>query len=173
MEFLKNLGQFILFQIATVGFMLIAPLLYLIPLFFVVLSPPNNDVFPILAVAMTVTGPFVSAFWTMIVCMMRRVHRIRISGGDYTPSLEGVFAATGWMLYGFFGTVVAEVLFLCVFHLPRIGNTSGLAIWFAVMPFVIFAPLLLVWAWSSFIQSPRRKWRRGVEDRKFRAWHCT
>jgi hypothetical protein len=84
-----------------------------------------------------------------------------------------VFAATGWMLYGFFGTVVAEVLFLCVFHLPRIGNTSGLAIWFAVMPFVIFAPLLLVWAWSSFIQSPRRKWRRGVEDRKFRAWHCT
>jgi hypothetical protein len=67
MKILNELVQIILRQILALGFMLIAPVLYLIPFIFVVLSP-HSDIVDMLAVGMMLTGPFVSAFWTMIVC---------------------------------------------------------------------------------------------------------
>jgi hypothetical protein len=154
MEFLNKLVRFVLMQIAALGFMLIAPVLYLIPFVFIVLTP-NNDIIPMLAVAMMMSGPFVSAFWTMIVCMVRRYRRITADGDPYEPSLGGMFVATGWMLYGFFGTVVTELLFMFTVH--SLGNLRGpnpwgWALWFAAAPFVIFSPLLLVWAWRKLVK---------------------
>jgi len=154
MEFLNKLVQFVLMQIAALGFMLIAPVLYLIPFVFIVLTP-NNDIIPMLAVAMMMTGPFVSAFWTMIVCMVRRYRRITADGNPYQCSLGGMFAATGWMLYGFFGTVATELLFVFTVHSLgnlRGPNPRGWAAWFAAAPFVIFAPLLLVWVWGTLVK---------------------
>ncbi len=152
MEFLNKLVRFVLMQIAPLGFML-TPVLYLIP-FFIALTP-NNEIIPMLAVAMMMTGPFVSGFWTMIVCMVRRYRRITADADPYEPSLEGMFAATGWMLYGFFGTVVTELLFMFTVH--SLGNLRGpnpwgWALWFAAAPFVIFAPLLLVWVWGTLVK---------------------
>ena len=142
MGFLNKLVRFVLMQIAAIGFMLIAPLLYLVPFIFVVLTP-HSDVFSTLALGMMLTGPFVSAFWMMMVCMFRRYRRSTTDGSSYECSLEGSLAATGWMLLGFFGTLVAELVFLFVFHVPRDGDTLGWALWFATAPLVIFSPLII------------------------------
>jgi len=160
MEFLKKLVRFVLMQIAALGFMLVAPLLYLIPFVLVVLTP-NNGIFPMLAAAYMVTGPFVSAFWTMIVCMMRRVRRVRNGGGTYTPSVQGMFAATGWMLYGFFGTLAAELLFCFLFGVPTYTpdvavNAAKWNLWFAGAGFAVFSPIFLLLARRLLLKSSFR-----------------
>jgi len=148
MKILNELVRIVVRQLLALGFLLIAPLLYLIPFIFVVLTP-QSDIFGMLAFGMMATGPFVSAFWTMIVCMLRRHRRMTADGSPYECSLEGTLAATGWMLVGFFGTLAAELLFLFVFHVPRDGDTWSWALWFFTAPFVIFSPLLVVWVWGK------------------------
>ena len=61
MKILNQLVQIIIRQILALGFLLVAPLIYLIPFIFVVLSP-NSDIVDMLAIGMMVTGPFVSGF---------------------------------------------------------------------------------------------------------------
>ena len=151
MKILNQLVQIILRQILALGFLLVAPLIYLIPFIFVVLSP-NSDIFDMLAIGMMVTGPFVSAFWTMMILMFRRYRRMTADGSPYECSLGGTLAATGWMLLGFFGTLAAELLFCFTVRwlvgAPDGANRWGWALWFFAAPFVIFSPLLLVWVWG-------------------------
>jgi hypothetical protein len=152
MKILNELVQIILRQILALGFLLVAPLIYLIPFIFVVLSP-NSDIVDMLAVGMMVTGPFVSGFWTMMVLMFRRYRRMTADGSPYQCSLEGTLAATGWMLLGFFGTLAAELLFCFTVRwlvgAPDGVNRWGWALWFFTAPFVIFSPLLVVWVWGK------------------------
>jgi hypothetical protein len=140
MELLNKLVRFVLQWLAAMGFMLIAPLLYFIPLVFVLLSPPNNDVFPMLAVFQLVTGPFVSAFWTIIVLAIRKTRKL----GRVATLGEGTLFGMGYMLYGFFGTIVAEVIFVVVLSdLIRMHSSLGWTLWFTAAPFAIFAPLII------------------------------
>ena len=152
MKILNELVQIILRQILALGFLLVAPLIYLIPFIFVVLSP-HSDIVDMLAVGMMVTGPFVSGFWTMMVLMFRRHRRMTADGSPYQCSLEGTLAATGWMLLGFFGTLAAELLFCFTVRwlvgAPDGVNRWGWALWFFTAPFVIFSPLLVVWVWGK------------------------
>jgi hypothetical protein len=151
MKILNQLVQIIIRQILALGFLLVAPLIYLIPFIFVVLSP-NSDIVDMLAVGMMVTGPFVSGFWTMMILMFRRYRRMTADGSPYECSLGGTLAATGWMLLGFFGTLAAELLFCFTVRwlvgAPDGANRWGWALWFFAAPFVIFSPLLLVWVWG-------------------------
>ena len=129
-------------------FLLFAPLLYwTIPFAFIAIDPQSD--FRMLAFAYMALGPFVAAFWTMIVCMVRRDRRMTSDGRPYERSLGGVAAAFGFMLFGFFGSFVAEVAFVLLFH----GVSKSPLVFFSFAPFVVFAPLLL-------LCSPERAGRR-------------
>jgi len=144
MEFLNKLVQHVLSLIATMGWLLIAPLLYILPVIFVLISPAH-DIFDLLAGFQLATGPFVSAFWTIIVLGLRKSRREIKEYGVNVSVGEATVLGLGYALYGFFGTLVAEVVFfVMVGGTPRVDNVLGWALWFAAMPFVIFAPVLLV-----------------------------
>ncbi len=103
MEFLRAVGRFILTQSAILGFLLLAPAIFVgVSLFVIVGGAGKNP--GMLAFFYLAAGPFVSAVWTMIVLQVRRVRRV--TGGDvrsYKCSVRGHLAAWGYMLYGFFG----------------------------------------------------------------------
>ena len=143
---LKKLGEIVLVHVVALGFMALAPLLYLtVPFILIALSPNGN--FGVLALIYMALGPFAASFWMIITRMISRYRRLTADGTPYQRSLEGVVAACGWMVVGFLGSLAAEVLFLYVFRVPRGGNRLGWAWWFAVAPFVTFAPVLLGWLW--------------------------
>lgn len=142
MGLLRKLGQIILTRIAILGFLIFAPVLYLVIPFILLAGNANRSDLDGVAFVYMAAGPFVSAFWTMIICMLRRYRRVTSYGRPYERSLGGVFAAFGWMLFGFFGSLVAEVIFYVLFH----GVSKNPFVFFALAPLATFAPLLLVWA---------------------------
>ena len=112
MEFLRAVGRFILMQLAILGFLLVAPAIFVGVSLYVIAGKAGSNP-GMLAFFYMAAGPFVSAVWTMIVLQVRRVRRV--TGGDvrsYKCSVRGHLAAWGYMLYGFFGTLVAEVAFV-------------------------------------------------------------
>ena len=145
-HFLTAPLRFIWRSILWTIFLLIAPVLYLTVPFILIVLTPNNGVFPMLAFAYMALGPFVSAFWTMIVCMIRRHRRMTADGSPYERSLGGVVAAFGFMFFGFFGSLAAEVGFVLLFH----GVSKGPLVFFSFAPFAVFAPLLLLWARNTY-----------------------
>jgi hypothetical protein len=142
MGLLRKLGQIILARIAILAFLIFAPVLYLVIPFIPLAGNANRSDLDGVAFFYMAAGPFVSAFWTMIICMLRRYRRVTSYGRPYERSLGGLFAAFGWMLFGFFGSLVAEVIFYVLFH----GVSKNLFVFFALAPLATFAPLLLVWA---------------------------
>jgi len=107
-----------------------------------------------LVFAYMVLGPFVSAFWTMIVCMVRRYRRVTSDGRPYQRSLGGVAAAFGFMLFGFLGSLAAELLFCFLFGVPTYTsdvavNAAHWNLWFAGAGFAVFSPIILPLAWRT------------------------
>jgi hypothetical protein len=132
-------------------FLLIAPLLYWTVPFAFIAVHPNSD-FRMLVFAYMALGPFVSAFWTMIVCMVRRYRRMTSDGRPYQRSLGGVAAAFGFMLFGFFVSLAAELLFCFRFGVPTYTSDLGVNaaqwnLWFAGAGIAVFSPLILPLAW--------------------------
>lgn len=138
--------RFIWRSILWAIFLLIAPVLYLTAPFTLIALVPGGD-FRMLAGLFMLLGPFAASFWMIITRMLSRYRRMTADGSTYRCSLEGGLVACGWMVIGFFGSLVAEVLFLCMFHTPHTGNTLCWALWFAVAPFVTFSAVLLGWVW--------------------------
>ena len=101
MGFLDRLVRVVLRQLAALGFLIIVPLIYIIPVVLVIVAPDATSLFQMLALGLMVTGSFVSAFWTMIACMCRRVKRMTADGSPYECSLAGGIAAAGWMTLGY------------------------------------------------------------------------
>ena len=155
MEFLRASGRFILTQLAILGFLLLAPAILVgVSLFAIAGGAGSNPGF--LAFFYMAAGPFVSAVWTAFFMSLRRVLRMTTFGNRTAYdsfSFRTQAISCGWALYGFFGTLVAEVAFNLSFHAVSKSPT----VYFTVAPFAVFAPLLLLCAWSSFIKSPRRK----------------
>jgi hypothetical protein len=65
--------------------------------------------------------------------------------------LHTVTKATVYMFAGLFGSLVFEITFLVVFSF-RPGNPYRDMLWFAILPFANYAPVLLLWL---------IRWRRG------------
>jgi hypothetical protein len=145
MEFLNAVGRFILTQLAILGLLLLAPAIFFaVSLFVIAGGAGSNPGF--LAFFYMAAGPFVSGVWTMIVCQVRRIKRV--TGGDvrsYKESMQGHLAAWGHLLYGFFGTLVAEVAFVLLFHCV----SRSPVVFFAAAPFVVFAPIIAGSAWHA------------------------
>jgi hypothetical protein len=143
MEFLRAIGRFILTQLAILSFLISAPaILVSVSLFAIAGGTGSNP--GMLAFFYMAAGPFVSGVWTMIVLQFLRVRRV--TGDDvrsYKGGVSGTLAAGGYMLYGFFGTLIAEVAFVLLFH----ALSRSPLVFFAGAPFVVFAPMIagLVW----------------------------
>jgi|SRR5271157_145147 len=139
MEFLRALGRFILAQIAIIAFLMFAPALMLaVP--FVLIAHGCRDLAPLALLEMA-AGPFVSAVWTAFFLSFRRVRRMT-TFGNRTAYKPDHLAACGWALLGFFGTLVSEAAFYFLFRAVSDSPT----VFFALAPFAVFSPLILVWA---------------------------
>jgi hypothetical protein len=155
MEFLRAFGRFILVQLAILGFLLLAPAILVgVSLFAISGGAGSNPGF--LAFFYMAAGPFVSAVWTAFFMSLRRVLRTTTPGNRTAAScgMRVQIAGCGWALVGFLGTIAAEVAFNLAFRAVSKSPT----VYFALAPFAVFAPLLLLWAWSSF------KRARGESD---------
>jgi hypothetical protein len=144
MELLRAIGRFILTQLAIAGFLLLGPAILVgVSLFVIAGGAGGNPGF--LAFFYMAAGPFVSAVWTPFFMSLRRVLRMTTFGNRtaYRCGVRGHLASCGWMLYGFFGTLVAEVAFVLLFH----ALSRSPLVFFVVAPFVVFSPLVagLVW----------------------------
>ena len=148
MEFLRAVARFVICQIAILCFVIAAPALMLVVPFVLIAHGHGSDL-GMLAFFYMAAGPFVSAVWTAFFMSLRRVLRTTTFGNRTAYdsfSFRTQAISCGWMLYGFFGTLVAEVAFVILFH----GVGRSPAVFFAVAPFVVFAPLLLVWAGNRY-----------------------
>jgi hypothetical protein len=147
MEFLRAIGRFILAQLAILGFLLLAPAILVgVSLFAIAGGAGSNPGF--LAFFYMAAGPFVSAVWTALFMSLRRVLRTTTPGNRTAAScgIRVQIAGCGWALFGFLGTLVAEVAFNFAFH----AVSKSPAVYFAVAPFAVFSPLLLVWARNRY-----------------------
>jgi hypothetical protein len=80
----------------------------------------------------------------MIVLQVRNVYRVRKATGEYKYDLRRHLVVWGYLLHGFFGTLVAEVVFCFLYH----GGANP-KVWFAIAPFVVFSPLVAASAWHA------------------------
>ena len=112
MHFLTAPLRFIWRSILIFLLLFFAPLLYWTIPFACIAVDPNSD-FRMLVFAYMALGPFVSAFWTMIVCMVRRYRRITSDGRPYQRSLGGVghdgLAYRAWNPDSYVGSHGADV----------------------------------------------------------------
>ena len=165
MEFLKGIvrslvGLFVL-NIVLVPIMVLGPLLYVIPFFCIVANP--QDDFSGLAQLYFWLGPMSAAFWMLLSCHWPTVRRAQREGRLETwresegGMLHTVTKATVYMFAGLFGSFVFEIAFLVVFNF-RPGNPYRDMLWFAILPFANYAPVLLLWL---------RRWMRGRKQGDF------
>lgn len=152
MEILKSIVGFfvrmILLNIVLILFFLSAPLLYLIvPFWFLATHSRDLDVANMVTVYL-LCAPFVCAFWMQIVCHWQTVQKARAAGVRDWREAEGGFGRTlgkslGFWFMGFFGTIVSEIVF-CHFMGYLLHRTAGRLEFFALAPFAVFAPVLMV-----------------------------
>src|SRR5208337_4258720 len=155
MEFLKKVGEVILMNIAILGFLLLAPVIYLTLPFILIVAGPNGK-HNGLAFIYMLLGPFAASAWTIITRMVSRYRRITADGTPYERSWKGVGIACGWMVVGFIVSVVTECVFLGLWHCPSSGSEADWTLWFAVAPFATFAPVLIGWAWPAKAKCPEK-----------------
>src|SRR5208282_4156719 len=132
------------------GFLLLAPAIFFaVSLFAIAGGAGSNPGF--LAFFYMAAGPFVSAVWTAFFMSLRRVLRTTTPGSRTAAScgMRVQVASCGWALFGFLGTLVAEVAFNLAFR----AVSKSPAVYFVVAPFAVFSPLLLVWAGNRFAVS--------------------
>ena len=165
MEILKGIGKslvgLIVLNIVLVPIMLLGPLLYVIPLFCIAANP--QDDFSGLAELYFWLGPLSCAFWMIVSCHWQTVRRAQREGRLATwretegGMLHTVTKAAVYMFAGLFGSLFFEIMFLVVFNF-RPGNPYKDMLWFAILPFATFAPVLLLWL---------RRWMRGRNQGDF------
>jgi hypothetical protein len=148
-------------NIVLIPLMALGPLFYVIPLLCVAANPQEN--FSGLAQLYFWLGPLSAAFWMLVSCHWQTVHRARLEGRLATwRETEGgivctVLKAFVYLVLGLLGSFVFEITFLVVFRL-RPGNPYRDMLWFLILPFSTYAPVLLLWL---------RRWMRGRKQGDF------
>lgn len=138
MEFLRAVGRFLLMQIVILSFLMLAPAIMVGASIFAITGHAGTNA-GFLAFFYFAAGPFVSGVWTMIVLQVRKAYRVRVStGAPYKTDLNGHLSAWGWLAYGFFGTLAAEVAFYFAFS----AVSKSVTAFFVMAPFVVFLPLI-------------------------------
>jgi len=151
MEFLKGIARslvgLIVLNIVLVPIMVLGPLLYVIPFFCIAANPQDN--FSGLAQVYFWLGPLSCAFWMLVSCHWQTVRRAQREGRLETwRESEGgiictVMKAFVYMVLGLFGSFFFEIMFVVVFSF-RPGNPYRDTLWFTILPFATFAPVILL-----------------------------
>lgn len=100
-------------------------------------------------------GPFVNGFWMALLCrwypirMAQREGRLdqyvqeRTMRDLWNRNME----ATGYMLLGFFGTLLAQAIYYVIVAAvikPMLPQEVALPLFFALLPFAVFAPVIIL-----------------------------
>jgi hypothetical protein len=165
MELLKGIARslvgLIVLNIVLVPIMVLGPLLYVIPLFCIVTNPQDN--FSGLAQLYFWLGPLSCAFWMIVSCHWQTIRRAQREGRLATwresegGMLHTVTKAAVYMFTGLFGSLFFEITFLVVFNF-RPDNPFRDMLWFAILPFMTFGPVILLWL---------SRWTRGRKQGGF------
>jgi hypothetical protein len=138
----------IIFQIVTFMVLAAAPLLYVTAPISLVWSNPNADL-GWLGVLYAFSGPFACAFWMVIICHWHTVRKAQREGRlknwrDREGGMGNTVAKSiGFMFLGFFGSALAEAVFLVVLAQFEYHGALGKLLSFEALALVIFTP---VWA---------------------------
>lgn len=152
MGILRAIGRFILIELVALCFLIAAPAIFVGVSLYVLMGRAGDNPGS-LAFFYMAAGPFVSAVWTMIVLQVRNVSRTRnLTGVPYKYDMRRHLTVWGYFAYGFFGTLVAEIAFWLLYH----GGADP-KVWFAVAPFVVFAPLVAFFTLGGGLKSAVRR----------------
>jgi hypothetical protein len=140
----RALTQVLLF-LGVIFFGLSAPLLFTVGALW--LAYRFADYASTWALIYLAAGPFACCIWMSIISHFPdwvNDWKIRKAGGRVTRShFSGTAKGIGFMISGFFGSLLAEGVFTYAAHrLDMIPH--HLVLYFAVAPFAVFAPVLLV-----------------------------
>ena len=148
-------------NIVLIPLMVLGPLFYVVPFLCIVANPQDN--FSGLAQLYFWVGPLSCAFWMLVSCHWQTVRRAQREGrlATWRESEGGivctVLKAFVYMVLGLLGSFVFEITFLVVFSF-RPGNPYRDMLWFAILPFSTFAPVILLWL---------SRWMRGRKQGDF------
>jgi hypothetical protein len=151
----RLLVRMLVLNMVLVPIMVLGPLLYVIPFFCIAANPQDN--FSGLAQLYFWVGPLSCAFWMLVSCHWQTVRRAQREGRQATwRESEGgivctVLKAFGYMVLGLFGSFFFEITFVVVFRFSS-GDPHRDMLWFTILPFVTFAPVILLWL---------SRWMRG------------
>lgn len=151
-EFLKWVLSEILFLLGLLVFGLSAPLLFTVGIEVLALSGADMRVWGVLYFLL---GPLACAIWMVFVChwhsvrQWQRSKKLNTWRQDHGGMWHTLAKSIWFMVSGFIGSVAAEVIFAIalgkVFP-ERLSslNPESAALVFAIAPFFVFAPVLLV-----------------------------
>jgi hypothetical protein len=157
----RNLTYFLLLNAVLVPIMVLGPLFYVIPFFCIAASPQDN--FSGLAQLYFWLGPLSCAFWMLVSCHWPTVRRAQRKGrlATWRESEGGivctVLKAFVYMVVGLFSSFFFEITFVVVFRF-RPDNPYRDMLWFTILPFATFAPVILLWL---------SRWMRGRKQGDF------
>jgi hypothetical protein len=152
MELMKTLfayiARMIVLNIVLILFFASAPFLYVtVPFWFVLAHPDWNPAD--LATVYMLTGPFACGFWMTVICHWHTVRKAQREGrlANWRDSEGGMVCTVGksfgFMVMGFFGSALTELVFSVAFR-PLLWTFTGRLVFFAMAPFAVFAPVWIV-----------------------------
>ena len=166
METFKSLFRMIvrlvIVNIVLILFFASAPLLYTVVPFWYFLATPHRNPADMFTIYM-LTSPFACGFWMTIVCHWQTVRRAQREGrlAHWRDTEGGMFCTVGksigFMVMGWFGSALAEVVFCFVFQ-SLLATPAGRLEFFAIAPFAAFAPVWIVLL---------RRWQRSRKNEDF------
>lgn len=157
----RFLVRMLVLNIVLLPLMVLGPLFYVIPFFCIVANPHEN--FSGLAQLYFWLGPLSAAFWMLVSCHWPTVHRARLEGrlSTWRETEDGILhtvsKAAVYMFAGLFGSFLFEITFVVVFRF-RPGYPYRDMLWFTILPFATFAPVILLWL---------SRWMRGRKQGDF------
>ena len=157
----RFLVRMLVLNMVLLPIMVLGPLLYVIPLFCIAANPQDN--FSGLAQLYFWLGPLSCAFWMLVSCHWQTVRRAQREDrlSTWRESEGGivctVLKAFVYMVLGLFGSFFFEITFVVVFRFHP-GNPHAEMLWFTILPFATFAPVILLWL---------SRWMRGRRQGDF------
>jgi hypothetical protein len=153
-QFVKWVLAELLFLLGLIAFGLSAPLLFTVGIEILAWSGSNMQIWGVLYFLL---GPFACAIWMVFICHWHSVRQWQRAGKLKTWRQDhgGIFQTVGkavWFMFsGLFGSVLAEVIFCIGFGQvfphrlnPQYLSPADAGLVFAIAPFFVFAPALLV-----------------------------
>ena len=157
MGLLDNLAASVISFVKIVCFLFFAPVLYFtLPFIFLARGiPASDDFYQLLAGFYLVIGPFTCAFWFIILRGSRRHRQMEAEEGYYDPwTSESFWFGQRSLLIGFFGSAAAELIYVFLSR-GSFTSTLGVTLWFLILPFATFSPVILFWVRTKLVKGNR------------------